>query len=80
MRDADGFASLGRKIMQGHNKVALALAAGFALGASAFHGLHAAAPPPVYTVGEIIVKDEDGYKKEFLPSAQKLIADYGGKY
>ena len=40
----------------------------------------AAASPPAYTVAEIAVKDEDGYKKEFLPSAQKLIADNGGKY
>jgi uncharacterized protein (DUF1330 family) len=26
------------------------------------------------------VKDEDGYKKDFLPGAQKAIDDNGGKY
>jgi uncharacterized protein (DUF1330 family) len=65
--------------MQAKYKVALALAAGFALGAGAIHGLHAASPP-AYVIGEIAVKDEDGYKKDFLPAAQKAIDDNGGKY
>jgi uncharacterized protein (DUF1330 family) len=68
------------EIMQAKYKVALALAAGFALGAGAIHGLHAAASPPAYVIGEIAVKDEDGYKKDFLPAAQKAIDDNGGKY
>ena len=66
--------------MQAKYKIALALAAGFALGAGAIHGLHAAASPPAYVVTEITVKDEDGYKKDFLPLAQKAIDDNGGKY
>ena len=66
--------------MQAKHKVALALAAGFALGAGAIHGLHAAASPPAYVINEITVKDEDGYKKDFLPMAQKAIDDNGGKY
>ena len=66
--------------MQAKYKVALALAAGFALGASAIHGLNAAASPPAYVIGEIAVKDEDGYKNDFLPAAQKAIDDNGGKY
>jgi hypothetical protein len=53
--------------MQAKYKIALALAAGFALGAGAIHGLHAAASPPAYVINEIAVKDEDGYKKDFLP-------------
>jgi hypothetical protein len=61
-------------------KVALALAAGFSLGAGAIHGLHAAASPPAYVINEITVKDEDGYKKDFLPGAQKAIDDNGGEY
>ena len=44
------------------------------------HGLHAAASPPAYVINEIAVKDEDGYKKDFLPGAQKAIDDNGGKY
>ena len=66
--------------MQAKYKVALALTAGFALGAGAIHGLHAAASPPAYVINEIAVKDEDGYKNDFLPMAQKAIDDNGGKY
>jgi hypothetical protein len=66
--------------MQAKYTVALALAAGFALGAGAIHGLHAAAAPPAYVIGEIAVKDEAGYKNDFLPAAQKAIDDNGGKY
>ena len=65
--------------MQAKCKFALALAAGFSLGAGAIHGL-AAASPPAYVVNEITVTDEDGYKKDFLPGAQKAIDDNGGKY
>jgi uncharacterized protein (DUF1330 family) len=57
-----------------------ALATGFSLGAGAIHGLHAAASPPAYVINEITVKDENGYKKDFLPGAQKAIDDNGGKY
>ena len=66
--------------MQTKYKIALALMTGCALGAAAIHGLHAAASPPGFVIAEIAVKDEDGYKKEFLPGAQKLISDNGGKY
>jgi hypothetical protein len=66
--------------MQAKYTVALALAAGFAVGAGAIHGLHAAAAPPAYVIGEIAVKDEAGYKNDFLPAAQKAIDDNGGKY
>jgi hypothetical protein len=66
--------------MQAKYTVALALGAGFALGAGAIHGLHAASAPPAYVIGEIAVKDEAGYKNDFLPAAQKAIDDNGGKY
>ena len=66
--------------MQAKYKIALALAAGFALGAGAIHGLHAASAPPAYVIEEIEVKDEGGYKNDFLPAAQKAIEDNGGKY
>jgi uncharacterized protein (DUF1330 family) len=62
-------------------KFIFAMAIGsFALGAVAVQTLHAQAKPPAYVIGEISVKDEDGYKKDFLPVAQKNIADNGGKY
>ena len=66
--------------MQAKYKFAFALATGFFLGAGAIHGLRAAASPPAYVVAEITVKDEDGYKNDFLPLAQKAIDDNGGKY
>jgi len=66
--------------MQAKYIAALAMAAGFALGAGAIHGLHAASAPLAYVIGEIEVKDEGGYKNDFLPAAQKAIEDNGGKY
>ena len=60
-------------------KVALALAAGFVVGAGAIQALHAQAKPS-YVVAMINVKDEEGYKNNFLKDAQKMIADNGGKY
>jgi uncharacterized protein (DUF1330 family) len=61
-------------------KFALILAAGFSLGVGVTHSLHAAASPRAYVVNEITVTDEEGYKKDFLPGAQKAIDDNGGKY
>jgi uncharacterized protein (DUF1330 family) len=61
-------------------KIALALAAGLVLGASAIQVLHAQAKPSSYVVAMINVKDEEGYKANFLKEAQKQIAEHGGKY
>ena len=62
-------------------KFVFAMAIGsFALGAAAVQTLHAAGTPPAYVIGEITVKDADGYKNDFLPPAQKTIAESGGKY
>ena len=47
--------------MQAKYIVAMAIGS-FALGAAAVQTLHAAASPPAYVIGEITVKDEDGYK------------------
>jgi ABC-type sugar transport system substrate-binding protein len=63
--------------MQAKYKVALALAAGFTLGAGAIQALHAQAKPS-YVIGMINVKDEEGYKSNFLKEAQKQIANHGG--
>ena len=46
----------------------------------AVQGLHAQMKPPACVIGEITVKDENGYKNDFLPAAQKVIAVQGGKY
>jgi uncharacterized protein (DUF1330 family) len=60
-------------------KLTLTAVGAFALGL-AVQGLHAQMKPPAYVVGEITVKDENGYKNEFLPATQPIIAKLGGKY
>jgi uncharacterized protein (DUF1330 family) len=60
--------------------IAVTIAGSFVLGAGTVQMLHAQAKPPAYVVAEIAVKDEDGYKNDFLPSAQKAIDENGGKY
>ena len=41
--------------------------------------VHAQAKPPVYTVAEIDVGNNDAYMKEYAPKAQALIKQKGGK-
>ena len=43
---------------------ALAVVAGFGLGAAAVESLHAQAKPPVYYVAEVDVTNQEGYVKE----------------
>jgi uncharacterized protein (DUF1330 family) len=66
--------------MKSKAKVAAAVAGSFVLGASLSSVLYAQAKPPAYIVAEIDVKDQDGYGKDFLPKAQALIKESGGKY
>jgi uncharacterized protein (DUF1330 family) len=66
--------------MKSNHKIAAALIGSFVLGAGAVQLLHAQTTPPAYTVAMINVKDEEGYKKDFLPEAQKMIKEGGGKY
>jgi uncharacterized protein (DUF1330 family) len=65
--------------MKTRTAVALAIVAGFGLGAGAIEGLHAQAKPPVFTVAEIDVSNVDAYNKEYAPKAQALIRSKGGK-
>jgi uncharacterized protein (DUF1330 family) len=64
--------------MKTHYTVALAMLAGFGLGAVAVQGLHAQTKPPVYTVIEIDVKNVDAYMKEYVPVVQPIIKKAGG--
>jgi uncharacterized protein (DUF1330 family) len=59
---------------------ALSLLAGFAAGAAAIQGLHAQAKPPTYVVVEIDVQEPEKYWKEFVPVADKVFTDAGGKF
>jgi uncharacterized protein (DUF1330 family) len=65
--------------MKTRTSIALAVIAGFGLGAVSIQTLHAQAKPPVYTVAEIDVRNNDGYLKEYAPKAQALIKEKGGK-
>jgi len=60
--------------------VALALLAGFGLGAVSIHTLHAQAKPPVFVIAEIDVSNPEAYAKEYVPKAQALIKKMGGKF
>ena len=72
--------SKGGPIMNKAYAVAIALVAGIGIGGMGVQTLHAQAKPPAYTVGEIDVKDEAGFSKEYLPKVQGLIKEMGGKY
>jgi uncharacterized protein (DUF1330 family) len=67
------------EIMKTQCTVALAMLAGFGLGAVAVQGLHAQAKPPVYYVAEIDVTNPDAYGKEYAPKAQAIIKASGGR-
>jgi uncharacterized protein (DUF1330 family) len=55
----------------------LGTAAGFAAGAGLVQTLHAQAAPPAYVISEIEVTNADAYAKEYVPVANKALADSG---
>jgi uncharacterized protein (DUF1330 family) len=65
--------------MRTHYTVALSMLAGAALGATAIHGLHAQAKPPVYLVTEIDISNPESYAKEYAPKARAMIKAAGGR-
>jgi uncharacterized protein (DUF1330 family) len=67
-------------VMKTHYTVALAMLAGFGLGAVAVQGLHAQAKPPVYQITEIDVMNQEAYVKDYAPKAQAAIKGAGGKF
>jgi uncharacterized protein (DUF1330 family) len=60
--------------------VALAMFAGFGLGAFAVQGLHAQAKPPVYQIVEVNASDLEAYAKDYAPKARTAIMAAGGKF
>lgn len=66
--------------MKTHYLVALAMLAGFGLGAVAVQRLHAQAKPLVYYVTEIDVTDPVGFAKEYLPIVRPTIKADGGRF
>jgi uncharacterized protein (DUF1330 family) len=65
--------------MKTRSQTALALLVGFAIGAVAVQGLHAAGGPPAYVVTEVGISDLDAYQKDYLPLAQASIKAAGGR-
>jgi uncharacterized protein (DUF1330 family) len=65
--------------MKTRSAAALALMAGFAIGAVAVQGLHAAGSAPAYVVTEVGISDLDAYQKEYVPLAQASIKASGGR-
>ena len=51
----------------------------FALGAGSLEVLRAQAKPPAYVISEIEVTNADAYAKEYVPLANKALADSGQK-
>ena len=66
--------------MKASRKTTMIVAASITFGAAAVQLLHAASGPPAVIFGEINVKDQSGYEKEFLPEARKQIGAHGGTY
>ena len=58
----------------------LSMLAGAAAGAAAIQALHAQAKPPVYMIAINEISNQEGYTKQYLPTAQKTIKDHGGVY
>src|SRR5712692_2077930 len=66
--------------MKTHYTVALAMLAGFGLGATAIHGLHAQAKPRVYVISEIDTTNPEAWAKDYAPRAQAVIKAAGGRF
>ena len=60
-------------------RLGLAMLVGFGLGAAVVEGLHAQTKPPAYVISEIDVTNADAYTKEYVPLANKALADSGQK-
>ena len=56
------------------------LLAATALGALGSQVLHAQAKAPAYVIGEIDIRDEAPFDREYVPPAAKAVVDGGGKY
>lgn len=65
--------------MNGNFKVGLGLLVGIALGAGAVVELRAQAKPPAYVISQIDVINADAYAKEYVPLANKALAESGQK-
>jgi uncharacterized protein (DUF1330 family) len=65
--------------MRTYAKIACAALAGFGIGAGLVESLRAQAKPLAYVISEIDVTNADAYTKEYVPLANKALADSGQK-
>jgi uncharacterized protein (DUF1330 family) len=65
--------------MKSNYKVAIALVAGLAIGATVIQGLHAQSTPKAYVVTEIEVINQDA-QNAYLPKVGEVIKSTGGTY
>jgi uncharacterized protein (DUF1330 family) len=65
--------------MKSRTAVTLGVVAGFALGASAIHTLHAQGKPPAFLVVEVDPISPEQFAKEYAPKAGAMSRKYGGK-
>ena len=59
--------------------VAFGMLTGTVVGAAAVQSLHAQGKPAAYVISEIDVTNPDAYAKEYVPLANKALADSGQK-
>ena len=67
------------KAMRTSYAVAFGMMTGIVLGAAAVQTLHAQGKPVAYVISEIDVTNADAYAKEYVPLANKALADSGQK-
>ena len=65
--------------MNSRVRLSLAMLVSFGLGATVIQALHAQAKPPAYVISEIEVNNADAYTKEYVPLANKALAESGQK-
>lgn len=59
--------------MKPNHKIAVGMLSGIALGALVVQALYAQTKPPVYMVAINEITDQEGYTKQYLPTAQRTI-------
>ena len=65
--------------MKTYYKITLATLAGLSIGVVVMDRLQAQGKPPVYTISEIQITNEDGYFKEYVPKVREAIKAGGGR-
>lgn len=65
--------------MNARYKNGLVVFACIALGALGSEALHGQARPPAYLIGQIDVRDPEGYAREYIPKAKEIIKAHGGR-